>query len=78
MTYFESDNKGFDRETIVHVPVDSFSISRVGYLRDRLTAIREITRVSFSNSAPVNDVVDAYSCGSCCEAYIVFSHLQVD
>jgi len=57
LKYFENSPMGFDKGAIVTVPFpgDSLSRSKIGYLRNRLLAIKGVSQVSFNNDAPAND-----------------------
>ncbi len=57
MDYFKSAPLGFDKDAIVvtHIPIDSLGISKIANLRDRLSHISGIDKVSFSYASPMDD-----------------------
>jgi len=54
MDYFKNASLGFDKASIINVPVpgDSISKTKINYLRDRLKANADIQNVSFSYASP--------------------------
>jgi len=63
MGHFMNQPLGFDKEAIINVPfrTDSLRISRLDYLRKRLTSINGVQAVSFSSNTPVEDGTDMWS-----------------
>ena len=57
MNYFKNASLGFDKASIINVPVpgDSISKTKINYLRDRLKANADIQNVSFSFASPSSD-----------------------
>jgi len=57
MDYFNNASLGFDKASIINVPVpgDSISHSKLTYMRDRLKANTDIQNVSFSFASPSAD-----------------------
>jgi putative ABC transport system permease protein len=57
MNYFSNTSMGFNKEAVVTVPFpgDSASLTKLGYLHDRLSEIKGIRQISFSNTAPADD-----------------------
>ncbi len=56
MDYFRKQPMGFAKEAIINVPLpnDSSRVSRLDYLRDQLTAVKGVRRLSFSNTTPAD------------------------
>jgi putative ABC transport system permease protein len=54
MNFFRNASLGFDKASVINVPVpgDSISHTKVNYLRDRLIANNDIQSVSFSFASP--------------------------
>jgi putative ABC transport system permease protein len=63
MSYFSSQPLGFDKNTIVNIPVpeDSVSNSRLGFLKDQLKTVKGIQNISFNSNTPVEDNNDNWS-----------------
>ncbi|HUS00429.1 MAG TPA: ABC transporter permease [Chitinophagaceae bacterium] len=61
--YFMDQPLGFDKDAIVNVPfrVDSFRISRLDYLKEKLLQVNGVQSVSFSSNTPVEDGNDMWS-----------------
>ena len=61
--YFINRPLGFDKDAIVNVPfrVDSLRISRLDYLKEKLSSVNGVQAVSFSSNTPVEDVNDLWS-----------------
>jgi putative ABC transport system permease protein len=57
MNYFTHESMGFDKDAIVnvHFPSDSVAISKLEYLKQRLTAINGIQQVSLSSDVPAGE-----------------------
>jgi putative ABC transport system permease protein len=57
LNYFLHAPMGFDQSAVITVafPHDSVSKSKLGYVRNRLLALKDIRAVSFNSSAPAND-----------------------
>jgi putative ABC transport system permease protein len=57
LNYFLHAPMGFDQSAVVTVqfPHDSLSKSKLGYVRNRLLALKDVRAVSFNSSAPAND-----------------------
>jgi ABC-type antimicrobial peptide transport system permease subunit len=57
MNYFKNASLGFDKASVINVPVpgDSISKTKINYLRDRLKANADIQNVSFSFASPSAD-----------------------
>jgi ABC-type antimicrobial peptide transport system permease subunit len=57
MNYFDNAPLGFDKSALVTAPFprDSVSRTKLGYLRNRLMAIRGVRQVSFHNASPAYD-----------------------
>ncbi|MHA4810823.1 ABC transporter permease [Flavitalea flava] len=57
MNYFGKASMGFSKEAIVTVPFpgDSAGQSKLTYLRNRLSAVKDIQQISFNNTAPADD-----------------------
>jgi putative ABC transport system permease protein len=56
MDYFRTKSMGFDKDAIVNIafPQDSAGRSKLGYLKDKLTAINGVKSVSFSFRSPAD------------------------
>ena len=56
MDYFQSSSMGFDKETIINVPVprDSAGLAKINYLQDKLQQMKTVQSVSFSFSSPAD------------------------
>jgi putative ABC transport system permease protein len=57
MSYFTGGSMGFSKEAVVTVPFprDSVSLSRLGYLRNRLAATKGVEQISFNNNSPADN-----------------------
>lgn len=56
MNYFTHASMGFDKHALVTVPlpVDSLSLTKKAYVRDQLSRIRGVEKVSFNDSDPAS------------------------
>jgi len=63
MNYFATRPIGFDKEAIVNIPFpgDSIGHSKLDFLRKKLSESKNITRVSFNSTTPVEDDNDNWS-----------------
>ena len=57
MDYFQNASMGFDKATIINVPVpgDSAGLSKINYLQDKLQQIKTVEQVSFSLGSPADN-----------------------
>jgi putative ABC transport system permease protein len=60
MNFFTNQPLGFDKDAIVNIPVptDSLDNTKLDYVKQQLTSINGIQRVSFSSNTPVEDNTD--------------------
>ena len=60
MNYFNTLNLGFTKDAIINVPVpqDSLALTRLDYLRKRVTDLKGITQLSFSSDVPAGEDVN--------------------
>jgi putative ABC transport system permease protein len=63
MNYFIHQPLGFDKTAIVNIPfpADSMGVSKLDYLRSRLSGIQGIENTSFSSNTPIEDDNDMWS-----------------
>jgi putative ABC transport system permease protein len=63
MKYFTSRPLGFDKNAIVNVsfPADSAGISKLDYLRKKLSETKNIESISFSSNTPIEDEIDNWT-----------------
>jgi putative ABC transport system permease protein len=63
MNYFSNQPLGFDKSNIVNVPFpdDSVSTSKLDYLRKELSEVKDIQKISFSSTTPVEDDDDNWT-----------------
>jgi putative ABC transport system permease protein len=63
MNYFNSSSLGFDKDAILNIPFpgDSAGISKLDYLKKKLSEIKGIQEISFSSNTPVEDDNDSWS-----------------
>jgi putative ABC transport system permease protein len=57
MDFFSNAPMGFDKEAIVDVefPTDSVALTRMDYVRNRLSELKDVRGVSFNSGGPAND-----------------------
>jgi ABC-type antimicrobial peptide transport system permease subunit len=57
MDYFRNRDMGFDKNAIINVsiPEDSTSLTKLDYLKNKLTGIKGVKSVSFSFASPADD-----------------------
>jgi putative ABC transport system permease protein len=57
MNYFTGKSMGFDKEAILNVPIpsDSASLTKLDYLKTRLSGLGSVQRVSFSFASPADN-----------------------
>jgi putative ABC transport system permease protein len=63
MDYFINQPLGFDKDAIINVPfrVDSVRLSKLGYLKNQLSSVNGVQKVSFSSNTPVESGNDMWS-----------------
>lgn len=63
MNFFTNQPLGFDKDAIVNIPVptDSLDNTKLGYVKQQLTSVNGIQRVSFSSNTPVEDNTDDWT-----------------
>jgi putative ABC transport system permease protein len=63
MNFFTNQPLGFDKDAIVNIPVptDSLDNTKLDYVKQQLTSVNGIQRVSFSSNTPVEDNTDNWS-----------------
>jgi ABC-type antimicrobial peptide transport system permease subunit len=63
MTFFTNQSLGFDKNTVVNIPIptDSVSISKLDFLKKQLKTIGGIQNVSFNSNTPVEDNNDNWT-----------------
>jgi putative ABC transport system permease protein len=57
MDYFRTGSMGFDQEAVVNIPfpTDSLSVTRLGYMRDRLQRLNGVQHVTMCSNGPADE-----------------------
>ncbi|MBL4678891.1 MAG: ABC transporter permease [Mucilaginibacter sp.] len=63
MDYFMNQPLGFDKEAVINAPfrVDSVSMSKMEYVKNRLMALNNFKSVTFSSNTPIENGNDTWS-----------------
>jgi putative ABC transport system permease protein len=63
MDYFMNQPLGFDKEAVINAPfrVDSVSMSKMEYAKNRLLALNNVKAVTFSSNTPIENGDDTWS-----------------
>jgi hypothetical protein len=57
MDFFSNIPMGFDKDAIVNIefPTDSIALTRMDYVRNRLSALKDVLKISFNSGAPADE-----------------------